>query len=557
MRRKALRGFFKRGGGIASARRVRVDSMAANRVWRPPVFAGEGLPVDRKIDPTPVRARAIVLAAMSASMNKTRKRKPHGSTSHQQFVRAKQSDKPLHPALAKYRKGIRVLVRMPPKPAAKTKAREPRADSSKSDAFGAFEQHTKGVGSRILSKYGFEGRLGKHGTGIRNPVRPATSFQHTQKRRRTQPSSSDTDTTPKLSPAPRSMPVSTPAPYTPGEANITPAELKTLESPHYRAVIIHFSALCTTATDLNRRAWHRALCEYFDLNDALVGIMDKCLARAQFSPFVTDESALRIYAAQIDGIFRERNINAQSLLAADSSEIIARKDEIYRSLLRDQPHPPIEAIRALIGRLRADRWLVAVVHPGSRARANADLKNMGIKFMINTSVNASSLPRGCHAPYTPLLEEVLARLATNKDKAVVVATCPYEAIGAQAVGVECLFLPNSEWNPIAHDGKSRGRVLHARDIGFTGGVAPELNHSTLDKAILNRLAGTRSRIKSKQAVLKKGDRCLALFTADGLLYPARIRSSYNGKDPVLVEYDSYGNSEQLQLDRILLLRNFT
>jgi hypothetical protein len=45
---------------------------------------------------------------------------------------------------------------------------------SKSDTpdldFGGFEKYTKGIGSKILLKQGFTGRLGKFGTGISNPI---------------------------------------------------------------------------------------------------------------------------------------------------------------------------------------------------------------------------------------------------------------------------------------------------------------------------------------------------------------------------------------------------
>lgn len=44
------------------------------------------------------------------------------------------------------------------------------SDVFKDAAFGEFERHTTGFGSKMLAKFGFQGRLGKHEDGILNPI---------------------------------------------------------------------------------------------------------------------------------------------------------------------------------------------------------------------------------------------------------------------------------------------------------------------------------------------------------------------------------------------------
>lgn len=51
-------------------------------------------------------------------------------------------------------------------------------DRKEDDSFGGWERSTKGIGSQLLAKWGFSGRLGKDENGIANPIIPKLRPQH-------------------------------------------------------------------------------------------------------------------------------------------------------------------------------------------------------------------------------------------------------------------------------------------------------------------------------------------------------------------------------------------
>lgn len=69
-------------------------------------------------------------------------------------------------------KGSEKTTKSTPEQIARWSAKPIQVDEVKHKAFGEFEKHTKGFGSKYLAKFGFKGRLGKKETGIVNPIAP-------------------------------------------------------------------------------------------------------------------------------------------------------------------------------------------------------------------------------------------------------------------------------------------------------------------------------------------------------------------------------------------------
>ena len=366
--------------------------------------------------------------------------------------------------------------------------------------FASYEEHTRGFGSKMLALMGFDpgkGRLGKRESGIKEPI------QVICKRQREGLSTVEEIQAVQAAQAARDKLLHEevwPSEdiYTKRRQGLVAAHSARedaageAEATHCaRAVIFSHEVLSDELREFNRLAWRSAFAQRFPHVDILP------IAEDPVWTGHTDNSCARYLLACCQISFDDELVR----------QCVEEKEQQYRQLLNSKLVRRNLHIRELIVGLRKRGWESALVHKGSRQRAQLDIKYLGVEkadfVAVCTGQNLSEADEA--RPFESLYVDAIRRLCMPKSAGLIVAAHgDVESVRAAAL----LKLPVVQ---LSHDSGSPSTISELRGMEidyFT--QACERGPAHMPPAV------------AELDFLVVGGRCCARFDDDGCWYLAQM-----------------------------------
>jgi len=198
----------------------------------------------------------------------------------------------------------------------------------------------------------------------------------------------------------------------------------------------------------------------------------------------------------------------------------------------------------MVESLKGNGWKVGLIHPGTRRRANADLRALDLKGAVHAIVNASSDPDSL-PPYVSYFKELGQRLQIPLRRCLSLATDPYEVIGNQSSGVSTILVTNMirRRSFLSHEnseGPNTDRLV------FVEAPFKRVDISVFEQNFTFFLKNLLMEEWSVKDI--EGCKCFGMFSEDGRLYAAEVLSIES--QAVEVKYTRYQNKERLPLARV-------
>eukprot|EP00457_Paulinella_chromatophora_P005827 gb/GEZN01005844.1/.p1 GENE.gb/GEZN01005844.1/~~gb/GEZN01005844.1/.p1 ORF type:complete len:511 (-),score=72.77 gb/GEZN01005844.1/:211-1722(-) len=361
-----------------------------------------------------------------------------------------------------------------------------KQEAKSDEEFASFEKHSKGIGSALLRKMGFTGRLGKQEQGRVNPVeallRPkglglgATdgSGQPRQKRQRTAQSQPANEASTQQDQAVATDSEDSQLREVPEHAALSFSALASNnglggknpnlqvggmedgdeplpKSHQYRLLIVHSSAFLPLLS-LQGGAWQEALTKLLSSREAEMQtlVWDKVRKLdthlAAFCPEERLQQTLLLLGFPPDGeVAQSVNVDA----------VIDQVETFYRKELKQLAQGPSNAapskadskesyivafasrFKAVVQQLNSSGWRVILAHASDRSVCNAELELLKLKADFQQVVNAQCLISR-QRPYVSLYEEVFARCHRKRvarDQTLVLAAAPLAIMDAARAGI--------------------------------------------------------------------------------------------------------------------------
>jgi HAD superfamily hydrolase (TIGR01509 family) len=150
-------------------------------------------------------------------------------------------------------------------------------------------------------------------------------------------------------------------------------------------------------------------------------------------------------------------------------ELLAAKDTSYSAILRDNMHP-MPGLLALLERLTAARYLLAVASSSRRADIEAVLGGLSVQTYFREAVSGEEVARG--KPEPDIFLEAARRLGVSPGTCVVLEDTQTGVEAATRAGMRCVAVPN--------------RFTAQQDFSRANACVPNLDGVTLQ--LLDRVA---------------------------------------------------------------------
>ena len=177
----------------------------------------------------------------------------------------------------------------------------------------------------------------------------------------------------------------------------------------------------------------------FDMDGVLV---DSAKPHFRSWQLLAAESGATVTEEQFTATFGRQNNDIIPLLFGEVSparlaQLSARKEEIYRDLIRAEP-PIVDGAPELVGALHNAGAALAVGSSGPRTNIELVLEAMGVRHLMSAVVSGDEVSRGKPDPLVFTL--ACHRLGIKPAQCVVVEDAPVGIVAATAAGAHAIAL---------------------------------------------------------------------------------------------------------------------